>query len=65
MNGAPVQVVVTMTDLDRQIAQLRAALTLHFAYYNFCKKHSAVRATPAMAAGITNRPWSIGELLSG
>jgi IS1 family transposase len=43
---------------------LRAALALHFAWYNFCKTHGTIKATPAMAAGITDRAWSIGELLN-
>lgn len=40
-----------------------AAVGLHFAYYNFVKKHNTLRATPAMAAGITEAKWSVGELL--
>ena len=32
---------------------LRAALALHFAYYNLCRFHSSIRATPAMAARLT------------
>ena len=43
---------------------LRAALALHFAYYNFCRVHRTIRQTPAMAAGIAERPWSMGELLA-
>jgi transposase-like protein/IS1 family transposase len=43
---------------------LRAALALHFAYYNFCRVHSSLRVTPAMEAGITDRIWSIADLLS-
>ncbi len=34
---------------------LRAALALHFAYYNFCRVHRTLKMTPAMAAGITDR----------
>lgn len=40
-----------------------AAVGLHFAFYNFVKKHSTLRCTPAMAAGVTNTKWSVGELL--
>ena len=40
-----------------------AAVGLHFAFYNFVKKHTTVKTTPAVAAGVTNRQWSIGELL--
>jgi transposase-like protein/IS1 family transposase len=41
-----------------------AALCLHFAYYNFVRIHRTLRITPAMAAGITDRVWDLGELLS-
>ncbi|MGO9228169.1 MAG: hypothetical protein ACLQKA_03005 [Bryobacteraceae bacterium] len=42
---------------------LWAAYCLHFAWYNFVRIHQSLRVTPAMQAGITNRPWSIGDLL--
>jgi hypothetical protein len=31
------------------------AVALHFMYYNFCKVHSAIRMTPAMQAGVTQK----------
>jgi IS1 family transposase len=40
-----------------------AAVGLHFAYYNFVKRHSTVRATPAMAAGVAPRQWSVADLV--
>lgn len=40
-----------------------AAVALHFAYYNFVKRHSTLRCTPAMAAGIERDFWSVGDLL--
>ena len=40
-----------------------AAVALHFAYYNFVKRHSTIRCTPAMAAGVTGSFWSVGDLL--
>jgi hypothetical protein len=39
------------------------SLALYFAYYNFCRMHKSIRMTPAMAAGLVRRPWSIGDLL--
>jgi hypothetical protein len=41
---------------------LRAAIALHFAYYNFCRVHQTLRVTPAMEAGIADHVWTIGEL---
>jgi hypothetical protein len=43
---------------------LKAALALHFAYYNFCRVHSSIRCTPAMAAGITQGVWELKDLLA-
>jgi hypothetical protein len=43
---------------------LRAALALYFAYYNFCRIHKTIRCTPAMAAGVTPSVWELKDLLS-
>ena len=40
-----------------------AAVGLHFAYYNFVKRHNTLRCTPAMAAGVTGTTWSVGDLV--
>jgi IS1 family transposase len=48
---------------SRKKANLRAALSLYFAYYNFVRMHKSLRMTPAMAAGIARKPWSLADLL--
>jgi IS1 family transposase len=40
-----------------------AAVALHFAYYNFVKRHNTLRCTPAMAAGVESTFWSVGDLV--
>jgi len=40
-----------------------AATALHFAHYNFVRRHQSLRVTPCMAAGLTQTMWSTGELL--
>jgi IS1 family transposase len=40
-----------------------AAVGLHFAYYNFVKRHNTLRCTPAMAAGVTGSFWSVADLV--
>jgi IS1 family transposase len=40
-----------------------AAVGLHFAYYNFVKRHSTLRCTPAMAAGVAPTFWTVGDLV--
>lgn len=42
---------------------LEAAVALHFAYYNFCRKHGTRKATPAMAVGLIGSPMSVRELV--
>ena len=57
----------------RIVTRLEAGMWLVGAVYNFCTPHASLRdmavkamrdRTPAMAAGITRRCWSVGELLS-
>jgi len=40
-----------------------AAAGLHFAYYNFVKRHITLRCTPAVAAGIERDFWSVKDLV--
>ena len=51
------------TALARRSAATLAAVSLHVAFYNFCRTHEALRMTPAMALGITDHVWSIAELI--
>lgn len=46
---------------SKKLVNLKAALALHFAHYNFCRMHSSRRVTPAMAAGVTERIWELGN----
>ncbi|MGB8536331.1 MAG: IS1 family transposase, partial [Acidobacteriaceae bacterium] len=40
-----------------------AAVGLHFAYYNFVKRHNTLRCTPAMAVGVAKSFWTVGDLV--
>lgn len=40
-----------------------AAVGLHFAYYNFVKRHNTLRCTPCMEAGVTSEFWTVGDLV--
>ncbi len=40
-----------------------AAIALHYAYYNFCKRHSTIRCTPAMEAGVVDSQWTTADLV--
>jgi transposase-like protein/IS1 family transposase len=49
---------------SKKLENHRAAIALHFAYYNFCRIHQSLRITPAMEAGITARVWTIRDLVA-
>ena len=40
------------------------ALALYFAFYNFCRIHKTLRVSPAMAAGIADRLWSLEDIVT-
>jgi hypothetical protein len=40
-----------------------AAVSLFVAHFNLCRVREALRATPAMAIGVADHIWSIGELI--
>ena len=47
---------------SRKLENLKAAVSLWFAYYNFCRVHGSLRVTPMMQAGLTDRIWELMEL---
>lgn len=49
---------------SKKVENLEHAVSLHFAYYNFCRVHQTLRVTPAMAAGLADHVWSIEELIA-
>jgi len=49
---------------SKKLENLKVALSLHFAHYNFLRVHQTLRVTPAMEAGITDHVWEWKELLS-
>jgi hypothetical protein len=44
---------------SKKVENLRAAVSLHFAHYNFVRQHKSLRITPAMAAGVSDRLWTL------
>ncbi len=60
---------------SKKLQNLRYAVALFIAHFNFCRTHSSLRIeatdtqpaqdrTPAMAEGITERVWTVAELFS-
>jgi IS1 family transposase len=48
---------------SKKLENFCAAVALNFTYYNFCKRHLAVRCTPAQASGIESDQWTVAELI--
>jgi IS1 family transposase len=48
---------------SKKLSNMKAALAIHFAHYNFCRIHQTLRVTPAMAAGLTDSVWNLDALL--
>lgn len=40
------------------------ALSLHYMYYNFVRIHQSLRCSPAMAANVTTRLWSVEDIVA-
>jgi IS1 family transposase/transposase-like protein len=53
------------TGFSKKRENLKAAVSLFAASYNLCWSHRTLKGcTPAMAAGICRKPWTVGELLT-
>ncbi len=48
---------------SKKLENHAAAVSLYVAHYNLCRVHEALRTTPAMALGVTDHIWTIGELI--
>jgi IS1 family transposase len=41
----------------------RMAVALHFGIYNFVRRHETLATTPAVAAGLEEKPWSLEKVV--
>ncbi len=44
-------------------ANHQAAVSLWAGFYNLCRYHETPRCTPAMALGVADHIWTVGELV--
>jgi len=49
---------------SKKVEDLIYALALHFMHYNYCPIHQTHMMTPAMAAGHTDHPLTIEEIVT-
>jgi IS1 family transposase len=48
---------------SKRVESHRAAVALYATHHNFIRRHGTIKTTPAVAAGVTYRPWTIQDLL--
>lgn len=48
---------------SKKVENHAAAVALYVMYYNVGRVHQTLRVTPAMEAGVSNRVWSIEEIV--
>lgn len=48
---------------SKKFENFKAAVALHYGYYNFVKFNSSIRCTPAMAAGVEKSAWTVRDLV--
>ena len=48
---------------SKKLENLQAAVALYFAHYNLLRVDKTLRVSPAMAADVTDRLWSLEELV--
>jgi IS1 family transposase len=48
---------------SKKVENMKAAVSLHFAHYNFVRQHKTLRMTPAMAGGVESSMWSLHDLV--
>lgn len=49
---------------SKKIENHAAAVALHMMYYNFVRVHQTLRMSPAQAAGVTDKLWSVEDLVA-
>jgi IS1 family transposase len=49
---------------SKKVENHALSVALHYMHYNFCRIHKTLRVTPAMAASVTDKLWSISDIVA-
>jgi len=49
---------------SKKIENHALSIALHYMHYNFCRIHKSLRVTPAMASGVTDKLWSVADIVA-
>lgn len=47
---------------SKKVENLAHAVSLHYMHYNFGRVHQTLKATPAQAAGVTDKRWTLADI---
>lgn len=48
---------------SKKLENMEHSVAINFFYYNFCRIHMTLRSTPAMAAKVADRLWSVEDMV--
>jgi len=48
---------------EQHLETHKLAVALHFGVYNFVRQHHTLGTTPAVAAGLEEKPWSLEQVV--
>jgi IS1 family transposase len=48
---------------SKKLEKMEAAIALHFMFYNYCRVHLSLQKTPAQAAGLSDKVWTLEDVL--
>ena len=48
---------------SKKVENLEHGMALHLLHYNFVRRHMTIKTTPAVAAGVAQRPWTMADLV--
>jgi len=48
---------------SKKIMYQESSVAMYFMFYNYCRVHSSIGTTPAVASGLADHVWSLEELL--
>jgi hypothetical protein len=63
MRMGPRRMTRLTNGFSRKCSNLEHAVALHHMHYNSVRKHQTIGTTPAVAAGLASRPWTMADLV--
>lgn len=47
---------------SKKMENVDRAVSLHFMYYNFVRRHQTIKTTPARKIGVADRVWTLADV---